>query len=88
MKYVYLHDRCRTCMCRTYSEPMCHLFRNDAAHINLLDAWFSNCPAYFGQSENDDHYVLFGVCLCVSFVHDFDSVTLLFSNTPISAINL
>ena len=80
MKYIYLRDRCRTCTC---SEFMRHPFGNDASHLNLWDAWFSNCPAYFEQPENDDHCVLSGVCLCVYFVHNFGSVTLLFSDhTP------
>jgi hypothetical protein len=26
------------------SEPMCHLFRNDAPHIKLCGASFLNCP--------------------------------------------
>jgi hypothetical protein len=52
---------------------MCHPFRNDASHMNLLSG------EYFG-------YVLSDVCLCVSFIHDFSSVTLLFSNTPVLGI--
>jgi hypothetical protein len=32
---VYLRDRCRTCTCRTCSEPMCHPFGNDVSHMNL-----------------------------------------------------
>jgi hypothetical protein len=39
---------------------------NDASHINLSDAWFLNCLAYFEQPDNDDHCVLscvFLVCL-------------------------
>jgi hypothetical protein len=76
MKYVYLCDRCRTCTYRTWSEPMHHPFGNDASHMNLCDAWFLNCPAYFGQPENDNYCVLSDVCLCVSFIHDFGSVTL------------
>jgi hypothetical protein len=86
MKYVYLCDRCRTCTCRTCSEPMCHPFGNDASHINLWDAWFPNYPAYFRQPKNDDRCVLSSVCLCVSFVHDFGSLTLLFSDIPISDV--
>jgi hypothetical protein len=80
MKYVYLRDRCRTCTCRTYSEPMCYPFGNDASHMNLWDPRFLNCPAYFGQRENDDRCMLSGVCLCVSFVHNFSSITLLLSD--------
>jgi hypothetical protein len=86
MKYVYLHDRCRMCLCRTCNEHMRHPFGNDASHINLWDAWFLNYLAHFGQPENGDRCVLSGVCLCVSFVHDFGSVTLLFSDTPISGV--
>jgi hypothetical protein len=44
-------NRCRTCTCMTYSEPMCHPFVNDASHMNLWDAWFPNCPAYFGHQR-------------------------------------
>jgi hypothetical protein len=65
---------------------MRHSFGNDASHINLGDACFSNCPVYFGQPENGDCCVLSGVCLCVSFVCDFGSVTLLFSDTLISGM--
>jgi hypothetical protein len=86
MKYVYLHNRYRTCMCRTCSELIHHPFRNDASHMNLWDARFTNCPTYFRQSENGDRYMLSGVCLCVSFVHNFGSVTLLFSDTLISCV--
>jgi hypothetical protein len=86
MKYVYLRDRCRTYTCRTCSEPMCHPFGNDASHINLWDAWFPNCAVYFGRHENGDRYVVSGVCLCVSFAHDFGSITQLFSDTPISGV--
>jgi hypothetical protein len=32
---VYLSDRCRTCTCSTCSEPIRHLFMNDATHMNL-----------------------------------------------------
>jgi hypothetical protein len=56
-------NRCRTCTCRTFSDPMRHPFRNNASHINLWDAWFPNCPSYFGQPENDDRYVLSGAWL-------------------------
>jgi hypothetical protein len=83
---VYLHIRCRTCTCRTYSEPMRHLFRNDASHMNLWDMWFLNCPTYFGLPKNGDRCMLSDVCLCVSFIRDFSSVTLLFSDTPISGV--
>jgi hypothetical protein len=81
---VYLHDRCRTCTCRTHGEHMCHPFGNDISHINLWDAWFQNCSTYFGQPENDDRYILSGVYLCVYFIHNFSSITLLFSDIPIS----
>jgi hypothetical protein len=57
-------------MCRIYSEHIRHPFWNDASHMNLRDAWFSNYPAYFGQPENAERYMLSGVCLCVSFVHN------------------
>jgi hypothetical protein len=58
------------------SEHMCHPFRNDAHHIKLWDASFSNCPAYFGQSENGDQHVLSGYASsCISFVHGFGGVT-------------
>jgi hypothetical protein len=83
---VYLRDRCRTCACRTCSKPMHYLFRNDASHINMWDAWFPNCPVYFGHLEHDDCCMLSGVWFCVSFIHDFDSVILLFSNTPILGV--
>jgi hypothetical protein len=86
MKYVIYAIRCRTCTCRTFSEPMHHPFRNDASHMNLWDVWLLNCLAYFGQPENDDRCILSGVCLCVSFIHDFSSVTLLFSDTPILSV--
>jgi hypothetical protein len=65
---------------------MHHPFGNDASHMNLWDAWFLNYPMYFGQSENDDRCMLSGVCLCMSFVHNFGSVTLLFSGTLISGV--
>jgi hypothetical protein len=78
--------RCRTCTYRTYSEPMRHLFGNDTSHVNLWDALFPNCSTYFGQRENGDHCVLSDVCLCVSFIRDFDSVTLLFSDTLILGV--
>jgi hypothetical protein len=65
---------------------MRHLFRNDVSHMNLWDAWFPNCPAYFGQPENDDRCLLSGVYLYVSFIHDFGSVTLIFSDTSISTV--
>jgi hypothetical protein len=83
---VYLRDRCRTCTYRTCSELIHHSFGNDASHMNLWDAWFPNCPAYFGQPENDDRCVLSGVYLGVSFIRDFGSVTLLFFGTPISCL--
>jgi hypothetical protein len=85
MKYVYLCDTCRTCTCRTCSEPMHHLFVNDASQMNLWDAWFLNCPAYFIQLENDNRCVLSIVYLCVSFVHNFGIITLLFSDTRYQA---
>jgi hypothetical protein len=48
---------------------MHHPFRNDAS--------FLNCPTYFGQPEKGDHHVLFDYPgSCVSFIHSFDSVTL------------
>jgi hypothetical protein len=60
------------------SKPMCHPFGNDAPHIKFL-----NCPAYFGQPENGDQRELSGYASsCVSFIHGFGSVTLLFSGTP------
>jgi hypothetical protein len=82
---VYLCDRRRTCTCRTCSKPMCYPFGNDASRMNLWHAWFLNYPAYFGQPENGDCCVLSDVYLCVSFIHDSGSVTLLFSDTPISS---
>jgi hypothetical protein len=83
MKYVYLCYRCRTCTCRICSKLMCHLFGNDASHMNLWDVWFPNCLAYFRQPKNGNRCVLSSVCLCVSFIHDFGSVTLLLSGTLI-----
>jgi hypothetical protein len=77
--------RCRTCTCRTCNEQMCHPFGNDESHMNW-DAWFLNCPTYFGQPENGDYCMLSGVYLSVSFIHDFGSVTLLFFDTPISGV--
>jgi hypothetical protein len=65
---------------------MRHPFENDASQINLRDSWFLNCLAYFGQPENSDCFVLSGVCLYVSFIHDFGSITLLFSDTLISGV--
>jgi hypothetical protein len=53
------------CTCRTCSEHMRYLFGNDAFHINLQDAWFLNCPTYFGQPRNDNHCVLSVVYLRV-----------------------
>jgi hypothetical protein len=65
---------------------MRHPFGNEASHMNLWDAWILNCPAYFRHPKNDDCCVLFNVCLCVSFVRDFGSVTLLLSVTSISGV--
>jgi hypothetical protein len=57
------------CTCRTCSEHMRHIVRNDASHINLSDTWFPNCLAYFGQPDNDDRCVLSCVFfVCLSFV--------------------
>jgi hypothetical protein len=56
-------NRCTTC-----SEPMCHPFENDASHINLWDVWFPNYPAYFGQSQNYDCYILSDDCYILSGV--------------------
>jgi hypothetical protein len=36
------------------SEPMRHPFRNNAPHIKLWGASFSNYPTYFRQPENGD----------------------------------
>jgi hypothetical protein len=48
---------------------------------------FSNCPTYFGQSENDDQCVLSDyTSSCVSFIRGFDSVTPLFSVTLILGV--
>jgi hypothetical protein len=69
------------------SEPMCQPFRNDAPHIRLWVASLLNCAMYFGQPENDDQYVSSGYAgSCVSFIHDFDSVTPLFSITSILGV--
>jgi hypothetical protein len=66
------------------SEPMRHPFGYHAPYIKLWGASFPNCLAYFRQPENDDYLVLFGdTGSCVSFVRGFDSVTPLFSGTPI-----
>jgi hypothetical protein len=66
------------------NEPMRHPFENDAPHIKLWGASVPNCPAYLGEPENGDQYVLSDYAdSCVSFVHGFDSVTLLFSGTSI-----
>jgi hypothetical protein len=35
-------NRCRMCMCRTCGEPMRHPLGNDAYHMNVIDARFSN----------------------------------------------
>jgi hypothetical protein len=86
MKYVYLRDRCRMCTFRTCSEYMRHPFRNNTSHMNLWDAWFPNYPTYFRQPENDGCYVLSGVCLYVSFIRNFGSITLLFFDTSISCV--
>jgi hypothetical protein len=43
-----------------------------------------NYPTYFEQLENGNQYVLSGYTgSCASFVRGFDSVTSLFSVTPI-----
>jgi hypothetical protein len=68
--FFWCFIKCTTCMCRMCSEPMYHPFGNDASHMNLWDAWFSNCLAYFGQSENGDCCVLSGVCLVLSGILD------------------
>jgi hypothetical protein len=69
------------------SEPMCHPFVNDAPHIKLWGASYPNCPAYFGQLENGDQHMLFGYAsFCVSFIRGFNSVTPLFSVTPILGV--
>jgi hypothetical protein len=73
-------------MCRTCSKHMYHPFGNDTSHINLWDAWFPNSPTYFGHHENYGRCVLSDVCLCTSFIHDFGSINLLFSSTPISDV--
>jgi hypothetical protein len=52
---------CSKCTCKTFSEPKCHPFRNDASHIKLWDAWFLNFPAFFEQPENCDHCMLSGI---------------------------
>jgi hypothetical protein len=75
MKYVYLRDRCRTCT-SGYVANLCAIC-SGTMHLTYL--------AYFRQHENDDCYVLSDVYLYVSFIHNFDSVTLLFSDTLISA---
>jgi hypothetical protein len=65
------------------SESMRHPFGNDASHIKLCGASFRNYPAYFRQPENGDQHVLSDYTgSYVSFVHGFDSVAPLFSNTP------
>jgi hypothetical protein len=59
-------NRCSTCPCRMCKKLMCHLFRNNACQINLWDAWFLNCPTFFGQPKNSDCCTLSGVwLLCV-----------------------
>jgi hypothetical protein len=69
------------------SEPMRHSFENDAPYIKLWGASFRNCPMYFGQPENGDQRVLSSYASsCVSFIRDFDSVTPLFSVTPILGV--
>jgi hypothetical protein len=66
---------------------MRHPFRNNAPHIKLSGESFVNCQTYFGQPENDDHRVLSGYASsCVSFIHDFNSATPLFSITSTLAV--
>jgi hypothetical protein len=71
------------CVCVGHVANLC---RNDASHKNLWDAWFSNCPTYFRHSENDDRSMLSDICLCVSSIRYFGSVTLLFSDTLMSDV--
>jgi hypothetical protein len=73
-------------MCRTFSELMRHQFGNMHLTLTYEMCGSRNYLVYFGQPENDEHCVLYGVWFCVSFVHDFGSVTLLFSGTPISGM--
>jgi hypothetical protein len=69
------------------SEPMHHPFGNDTSHIKLWGASFQNCPTYFGQPKDYYQRVLSGYASsCVSFIHGFGSVTLLFSVTPILGV--
>jgi hypothetical protein len=69
------------------SEPMHHLFRNDAHHIKLWGASFPNYLAYFRQLENGDQHVLSSYASsCISFICGFGSVTPLFSITPILGV--
>jgi hypothetical protein len=77
-------NKCRTCTCMTCSKPMHHPFGNDASHMNLWDAWFLNCLAYFRKLQNGDRCMLSD--LYIFFVCDFSSVTLQFSDTPILGV--
>jgi hypothetical protein len=64
------------------SEPMCYPFEKNAPTLNceVHHSWI----VPFGQPENGDHRVLSGyIGSYVSFVCGFDSITLLFSGTPI-----
>jgi hypothetical protein len=61
---LYVVASChRTLGFTSRSEPMYHLFRSNASHINLWGAWIPNCPTYFGLPENDDDCVLSGFYL-------------------------
>jgi hypothetical protein len=75
--------RCRTCTCRTCSEPT---IRKRSISHELVRCVVPELSSVFWTPENGDRYVLSGVCLCVSSMRDFDSATLLFSETLISGV--
>jgi hypothetical protein len=73
-------------MCRTCSEPMRHLFGNDASHITCE----MRCSRIFQHILDSLRMVTVACYLvsgsCVSFIRDFGSITMLFSGTLISGV--
>jgi hypothetical protein len=73
-------------MCSTCSEPMRHPLRNMHLTLNC-----EMCDSRIFQRILDSLRMVIVACYlmsvsCVSFIHDFNSVTLLFSGTPISSV--
>jgi hypothetical protein len=84
IKYVYLRDRCRTCTCSTCSKPMHH---SGTMHLTwtceMRGSWIVQ---HILDNLRMTTIVYFLMSVFVSFIHDFGSITLLFSNTLISGV--